>query len=183
LESVETTSIRIARSFAAIVGSPDVQDVAEEFYEGMNILVYTSLWPNADRPNFAVFVKHRIAAMSRLNDIRIRVVAPVPYFPKKLQLPFVPSRWLRAARLPDREEIAGLETFHPRHFLTPKLGMSFYSRWMAKGTEELVRNLHVKEEVDLIDAHYVYPDGYAAALLGERLNLPVVITARGTDIN
>ena len=36
---------------------------------------------------------------------------------------------------------------------------------------------------DLIDAHYFYPDGVAAALLGRRLNKPVVITARGTDVN
>ncbi|MEK7831238.1 MAG: glycosyltransferase, partial [Acidobacteriota bacterium] len=37
--------------------------------------------------------------------------------------------------------------------------------------------------IDLIDAHYAYPDGYAAVLLGERLKIPVFITARGTDIN
>jgi glycosyltransferase involved in cell wall biosynthesis len=35
----------------------------------------------------------------------------------------------------------------------------------------------------LIDAHYFYPDGVAAALLGKWLNKPVVITARGTDLN
>jgi glycosyltransferase involved in cell wall biosynthesis len=36
---------------------------------------------------------------------------------------------------------------------------------------------------DLIDAHYFYPDGVAAVLLGRALGKPVVITARGTDIN
>src|SRR5262245_20575399 len=149
----------------------------------MNLLVYTSLWPNAERPNFAIFVKHRVWAMSQLDQVRIRTVAPVPYFPQKLRLPFLPVHWARSARLPEREEVAGIETFHPRHLVTPKLGMSFYARWMANGTEKLVRNLHRDERVDLIDAHYVYPDGYAAALLGERLGLPVVITARGTDIN
>src|SRR5262245_64981705 len=35
----------------------------------------------------------------------------------------------------------------------------------------------------LIDAHYFYPDGVAAALLGRWLGKPVVITARGSDIN
>ncbi|MGH9844019.1 MAG: glycosyltransferase family 4 protein, partial [Blastocatellia bacterium] len=81
----------------------------------MNILVYTSLWPNAERPNFAVFIKHRVAAFARMEGVKVRVVAPIPYFPKQLRLPFVPAHWLRSARLPDREEIAGLETFHPRH--------------------------------------------------------------------
>lgn len=38
-------------------------------------------------------------------------------------------------------------------------------------------------DFDLIDAHYFYPDGVAAVLLARMTNKPVVITARGTDIN
>jgi glycosyltransferase involved in cell wall biosynthesis len=36
---------------------------------------------------------------------------------------------------------------------------------------------------ELIDAHYLYPDGVAAVLLGRSLGKPVVITVRGTDVN
>jgi glycosyltransferase involved in cell wall biosynthesis len=165
------------------MGGADVQNVAAEFHE-MNILVFTSLWPNAEQPGFGLFVKHRIAAMSRLDGVNIRVVAPVSYFPKKFQSQnFWPEHWRRTARIPEREMIAGIETFHPRHLVTPKIGMSFYGRWMASGAEATVRQLHAEQPIDLIDAHYVYPDGYAAMLLAERLKLPVVITARGTDIN
>jgi glycosyltransferase involved in cell wall biosynthesis len=35
---------------------------------------------------------------------------------------------------------------------------------------------------DAIDAHYFYPDGVAAIWLGRRFGLPVVITARGSDV-
>ncbi len=153
----------------------------------MNILVFTSLWPNAEQPDFGVFVKHRVAAMSNLDGVSVRVVAPVPYFPRALRSRLFdglwPERWLRAARIPDRETIAGIDTFHPRHMVTPKIGMSLYGRWMAIGAEALVRRLRAEHPIDLIDAHYAYPDGYAAALLAGRLNVPVVITARGTDIN
>jgi glycosyltransferase involved in cell wall biosynthesis len=38
-------------------------------------------------------------------------------------------------------------------------------------------------DFDVIDAHYFYPDGVAAVMLGRYFNKPVVITARGTDIN
>jgi teichuronic acid biosynthesis glycosyltransferase TuaC len=38
-------------------------------------------------------------------------------------------------------------------------------------------------DIDVIDAHYFYPDGVAAVWIGRRLRRPVVITARGTDIN
>jgi teichuronic acid biosynthesis glycosyltransferase TuaC len=36
---------------------------------------------------------------------------------------------------------------------------------------------------DAIDAHYLYPDGVAAVWLGQRFVLPVVMTARGTDVS
>jgi glycosyltransferase involved in cell wall biosynthesis len=39
------------------------------------------------------------------------------------------------------------------------------------------------EGFDLIDAHYVYPDGIAAVWLGASLSTPVVVTARGSDLN
>lgn len=156
----------------------------------MNILTFTSLWPNAEQPNFGVFIKHRVAAMARRDDVEVRAVAPVPYFPQMItrSLPLVvlnqvPAHWRRMARLPKQELVAGIETFHPRHLVTPKIGMFFYGGWMARGAWETVRRLHRERRIDLIDAHYVYPDGYAAILMGERLNIPVFLTARGTDIN
>jgi glycosyltransferase involved in cell wall biosynthesis len=38
-------------------------------------------------------------------------------------------------------------------------------------------------DFDVIDAHYYYPDGVAAALLAKWLRKPLTITARGTDLN
>ena len=38
-------------------------------------------------------------------------------------------------------------------------------------------------DFDLIDAHYYYPDGVAAAMLARHVRKPLVITARGSDIN
>ncbi|MEO6723925.1 MAG: glycosyltransferase family 4 protein [Blastocatellia bacterium] len=156
----------------------------------MNILTFTSLWPNVEQPNFGVFVKHRVAAMARLDGVNVRVVAPVPYFPKSFthSLPLtglnrLPQHWLRLARVPEVEEVGGLPTFYPRYLVTPKVGMRFYGSWMAKGAWQTVRRLHTEKPFDLIDAHYVYPDGFAAVELGRRLNIPVVISARGTDIN
>lgn len=149
----------------------------------MNVLVFTSLWPNSEQPNLGIFVKNRLAALARLDGIEMRVVAPVPYFPPWFQAAVLPARWRQMARIAERELVAGIETLHPRHLVTPKIGMSFYSRWMARGVEKLIRKLHRERPIGLIDAHYVYPDGHAAVLLGERLKVPVVITARGTDIN
>ena len=49
--------------------------------------------------------------------------------------------------------------------------------------QSLKRLLGAGHRVDLIDAHYFYPDGVAAVWLAEEFGLPVVVTARGTDLN
>ena len=44
-----------------------------------------------------------------------------------------------------------------------------------------LRRLKAAGQLDLIDAHFGYPDGYAAVLLGRWLKVPVTITMRGTE--
>src|SRR6185312_15978033 len=36
--------------------------------------------------------------------------------------------------------------------------------------------------IDLVDAHYAYPDGAAAARLAEDLGVPFVLSVRGSDL-
>ena len=148
----------------------------------MNILVFTTLWPNREQPNFGAFIRHRTVALSQLAGVSLQVVAPVPYFPKALAAR-APKDWQIKARIQEREMISGLAVEHPRYLVTPKVGMRFYGHWMASGAEKIVRQLHQKMPFDLIDAHYIYPDGLAALELGRALNLPVVMTARGSDIH
>jgi glycosyltransferase involved in cell wall biosynthesis len=47
----------------------------------------------------------------------------------------------------------------------------------------LRRQIRDGRDFDLIDAHYFYPDGVAAVLLGRALDRPVSVTARGSDLN
>jgi len=54
---------------------------------------------------------------------------------------------------------------------------------MFLGSFARVRKLHRSARIDCIDAHFVYPDGLAALLLGKILGVPVTVSARGTDIN
>jgi glycosyltransferase involved in cell wall biosynthesis len=54
---------------------------------------------------------------------------------------------------------------------------------LYRGARTIVRRLAQERAVQLIDAHYFYPDGVAAAKLAGELGLPLTITARGTDLN
>lgn len=54
---------------------------------------------------------------------------------------------------------------------------------MALGSLHTLRRLRRQGRVDIIDAHFAYPNGYAAVLLGGWLGVPVTITLRGTEVS
>jgi glycosyltransferase involved in cell wall biosynthesis len=108
------------------------------------------------------------------------VIAPVPYFPAWIP---VSGRWGDWARVPQVEDIDGFHTHHPRYLVFPKLGMATHGLSMFAGTLRQVSKRLSEADYDLVDAHYVYPDGFAAALLTSVLKKPLVVSARGSDIN
>lgn len=79
--------------------------------------------------------------------------------------------------------MGGFYTQHPRYFVFPKLGMTTHGISMFAGSFRQVSKRLNEVDYDLIDAHYVYPDGFAAVLLASVLKKPLVVSARGSDIN
>lgn len=129
-------------------------------------------------PNHGVFVKERITKFAGLDGDQVKIMAPVPYFPP-LKFNW---RW-KYSQVARRETIDGLEVHHPRFFILPKFGMSLYGLLMFLSTLPAAMKLKKDFDFDVIDAHYVYPDGFAALLLGLFFKRPVVVSARGSDIN
>lgn len=147
----------------------------------MHILTFTTLFPNALQPVLGLFIRNRMENFVRRHGHKWTVVAPVPWFPR---LPFKVKELYHAyARVPSREDRQGYPVHHPRYLVTPGIGMRWYGAWMAQGAAGVVSRIHAQDPVDVIDAHYVYPDGAAAIRLGRDLGLPVVLSARGTDLN
>ncbi len=145
----------------------------------MRVLTFTSLFPNAVQPAHGIFVYQRVVHLARRQGNIVQVVAPVPYFPRWL----CRSRWRAASQVPKEEEIGNLKVHHPRYLLLPKISMPLHGLLMFLGSVFLVRRLKKGMSFDCIDAHYVYPDGFAAALLGKVSGVPVIVSARGTDVN
>src|SRR5262249_779529 len=48
--------------------------------------------------------------------------------------------------------------------------------------QELCRVRAEGFDFSLLDAHYLYPDGVAAAMVARKLGIPFVLTARGSDV-
>jgi glycosyltransferase involved in cell wall biosynthesis len=146
----------------------------------MEILTFTTLFPNPVQPHHGVFVENRLRHLVTNGRVNARVVAPVPWFPFSAP---VFGRYAVYARVVPRETRAELTIEHPKYFVLPKFGMSAAPALLAAASLPVLRRLQRERDFDLIDAHYFFPDGVAAIRLGRRLKKPVVITARGTDVN
>lgn len=144
-------------------------------------LLFSTLYPSRIRPGHGIFVETRLRELLKSGQVETKVVAPVPWFPSTNE------RWgdyARMAKTPKRDTHNGIEVVYPRYFLPPKIGMSVAPLVLALGAIPAVQKL-IDEgfDFDLIDAHYYYPDGIAAAMLARWFKKPFVVTARGTDLN
>lgn len=146
----------------------------------MKILTFSSLYPSSARGRHGVFVENRLRHLIDHGGVEAQVVSPVPWFPSRHPR-F--GEYAQMAATPREDERHGIHVHYPRYLLLPKVGMSMAPRSMAMASLGLLRELREKFPFQLIDAHYFYPDGVAAITLGKRLGVPVVITARGTDLN
>jgi teichuronic acid biosynthesis glycosyltransferase TuaC len=127
-----------------------------------------------------VFVENRLRHLIVTSSTTSTVVAPVPWYPAGLP---GPRSWTRLVGVPAVEQRHGLVVHHPRYVVIPRLGMAAAPALLFAAALRAVRRLVSSGlTFDAIDAHYVYPDGVAALLLGRRLGLPVVVTARGSDV-
>ncbi|MFZ1989567.1 MAG: glycosyltransferase family 4 protein [Alphaproteobacteria bacterium] len=145
----------------------------------MRILTITRLYPNAIMPNHAIFVENRLRKIVATGRVSARVLAPVPWFPSRNSCFGVYASY---ASVPHEEERHGLLISHPRFLVIPKVGLNLQPASYLKAVRRSVEKLK-DFDFDLIDAHYLFPDGVAAGMLARELGKPVVITARGTDLN
>lgn len=146
----------------------------------MKALTFTTLYPNNEQKSHGIFVENRIRHLVQNSNVETIVVAPVPWFPFKSE---IFGRYSKLSRVPRKEERFGIQIYHPRYLLIPKIGMSLAPLTMALSVIRTVKKIKAKHPFDMIDAHYFYPDGVAAVILGKLFKKPVVITARGTDLN
>lgn len=152
----------------------------------MRLLVFTTLFPNPAAPHHGVFVLERLrswlASAARLPGGEPReavVIAPVPWVPKALAR----GRYAAFRDVPLEETRAGVRVLHPRYALLPKVSMSVAPLTLARAGLKCARQLIAAgDRFDLVDAHYLYPDAVAAARIARKLDLPLVVTARGTDV-
>jgi teichuronic acid biosynthesis glycosyltransferase TuaC len=145
----------------------------------LRLLTFSTLFPNEQQPNHGIFVENRLRHLLATGEVAAVVLAPVPYFPSGNPHFGTLARY---ARVPAVEHRHGLAIHHPRYPVIPRVGMSAAPWLLYRASLGPARRLAADHKPDLIDAHYLYPDGVAAVWLGAALGLPVVLTARGSDV-
>ncbi len=146
--------------------------------EKLKVLVITNLFPNGKEPNRGIFIKQELLELAKL--VELQVVAPVPWFPFKSSL-F--RKWAFNRGIKAEENINGIKVYHPRWFVSPKIFRSLYGFFFYFSIKGEIEKIRKKFAFEIIYTPWIYPDGFASTLLARKFKKPLVLHARGCDIN
>jgi teichuronic acid biosynthesis glycosyltransferase TuaC len=146
----------------------------------LRVLTLSTLFPDASRPNFGVFVERQTLGLAAHPEVELRLVAPIglPLWPLSRH-----PHYAALTALPEHEAWKGLDTHRPRFTTLPATQGRFHARALARRLIPLLSAIRRDFAFDVIDAEFFFPDGPAAIALGKHFGVPVSIKARGADIH
>ena len=143
----------------------------------VHVVVLSSLFPSRMQPGAGLFIRERMFRVGQ--RLPLAVVAPTPWFPMQSWL----RRWRSGFRpgAPRHELQVDHDVWFPKFLSVPGVLKRLDGFAMAVAAWPRLRALKRAGRLDVLDAHFGYPDGLAATLLGRWLQVPVTITMRGTE--
>jgi len=114
-----------------------------------------------------MFVYQRLAALKEFEDLK--VCSPVPWFP------LIKGR----AGITTEENLPNLRVYRQQFFYIPGVLKNTDAWFYTKGLRQWLKELCRSWKPDVLDAHFVWPDGVGVASLAREMNIPYVITLRG----
>jgi glycosyltransferase involved in cell wall biosynthesis len=140
------------------------------------ILVFSSLFPSAAAPESGTFIRERMFRVGA--HVSITVVAPQPWSPLDWLVRL--GRRTFRPRAPTHERMQDFDVYRPRFLSFPGVLKRHDGRRMARGCRAVVRRIAASFRPNLVDAHFLYPDGWAASRIAREMGLPLTITLRGS---
>jgi teichuronic acid biosynthesis glycosyltransferase TuaC len=146
----------------------------------LKVLTLSHMFPTPGAGTQGVFIIEQMKALHKLG-IEMKAIAPTPWAPRALN--FLPNV-KKYTCIPKSANVEGMHVTYPRLIAFPGGRLFFlYGLFCYLACRHIVRK-HVQEGgIDLIHAHTIMPDGFAAVLLGEEFDMPVVCTVHGSDIS
>lgn len=144
----------------------------------LHLITFSNLFPSSVMPMHGLFVYERMRRVAETMDCKWSVVAPVP----AVIWPMRRGVYKQWAKVPLREQWQGVDVYHPRFRHWPGMSGVRQADAVAAGSRSLLGQLLAGGD-GVLDVHYLWPDGVAAAKLAAEFVVPFTLTARGTDVN
>ncbi len=147
----------------------------------MKAIIVSHNYPNNLFLSSGTFVRQQVKELKKLGVIPY-IVRPIPIAPWPTTL--FNKKWKNYAKMPNTEVLDDIEVFYPKYVSFSKFNFhvttrNFY-RCLSNSIKNIISNVG---KIDIIHAHFIIPDGFASSLIGMKLNIPVVTTAHGSDVN
>jgi len=145
----------------------------------MKILFISSQFPNSLEPNRGIFSFQIVKELASFAEVR--VIAPLPTLGWINGL----SRFKKHKtdlNVPVFEELNSIPVYHPRYLALPGIGLSH--QWTFEASlKKLLRKIKAEWSFDVVNCHWLFPDGVAIQRICQQMNIPVMLTPLGTDLN
>ncbi len=135
----------------------------------MKLLIVTNLFPNAQEPNRSTFNFQQFSELARCCELK--VVAPIPHFQYSNE------------QVPLFERIGGIDVYHPRYLVIPKIGRCTHGLAFFIGIWHTLKLVQCSFQYDAILAAWAYPDAVGAAIAARILKKKFFVKVHGSDIN
>ena len=141
----------------------------------INVISLTIEYPIDLNLGKGLFVRARLQAMAKVMNLQV-------FSPIALLDYANPNRRLRGSRgIPSRLADGATEVFYPR-WLYPPFGGFVNPFCLFFGILWPLSRLSRHSRLDVLDAHFVHPDGIAAGLAAWILRKPFIVTVRGSEL-
>ncbi len=134
------------------------------------------MYPSPVSWTAGIFVHEQARALVELGH-DVRVVSPKAWAP-----PLLP-KWKSFRDVSGVDTVDGIPVLYPRKLTLPGARLGHRnSDAMSFAISGPLRRIRRRWQFDVIHAHMVVPDGWAAARIGAELGVPVVATAHRADV-
>jgi len=142
----------------------------------MRILMLSHMYPSPVNPTGGIFVHEQVRAL-RARGHDVRVVSPKAWAPPLVR------RYAAYRRVARVDVLDGVPVLYPRRLALPgnRLGRHD-ARALAAAIALPLRRVHRRWPFEVVHAHMVAPDGWAAARVAHALGVPAVATAHRADV-
>jgi len=146
----------------------------------MKVLVISHMYPSEFDEMNGIFVHYQVKALVE-KGIKVQVVSPVPWAPFPFN--YLSFKWKSYSNIPEQTVYGGINLWYPRYLTFPRAWFFASSgQRMYRGIKDVVKKIYQEFPFDLIHAHVVLPDGFAATKIKCIYHKPMIITIHGQDL-